>query len=219
MELTEAMCTVGTCRYYRDEPVPDAVLRTALDAARFAPQGGNRQAARWVVVRDPALKQALADLYLPLWRAYFDAVDPPRPGSRRARAYEGARCFAENLARVPVIAVLCAKEEHLRVTDDRLGRTSVVGGASIYPTMQNFCLALRDQGVASTVTTLLCQEESAVCGLLGIPPGYLTAAHIAAADSRSDFVDGRSGKRCISTVSVQGCFRGRDAGGTARGGR
>ena len=33
----------------------------AVDDARFGPQGGNRQPARFVIVRDPAKKKALAD--------------------------------------------------------------------------------------------------------------------------------------------------------------
>ena len=39
----------------------------------------------------------------------------------------------------------------------------------MYPVVQNFCLALRDQGVATTLTTLLCMYEPQVKELLGIP--------------------------------------------------
>lgn len=60
-----------------------------------------------------------------------------------------------------------------------LDRLSVVGGGSIYPTAQNFCLALRDQGVATALTTLLVHSEPRVKELLGIPDGVITAAHIA----------------------------------------
>lgn len=45
--------------------------------------------------------------------------------------------------------------------------------------MQNVCLALRDQGVASAVTTLLCISEPKVRDLLAIPEGFITAAHVA----------------------------------------
>ncbi|MCP9979246.1 nitroreductase family protein [Actinomadura madurae] len=55
----------------------------------------------------------------------------------------------------------------------------MVGGGSIYPTAQNFCLALRAQGVASALTTLLVHYEPQVKELLGIPDGVITAAHIA----------------------------------------
>jgi len=57
----------------------------------------------------------------------------------------------------PVPDVVCAELDGLHPTDNELGRLSVVGGGSIYPTVQNFCLALRAQGVASAITTLLCQ--------------------------------------------------------------
>jgi len=67
----------------------------------------------------------------------------------------------------------------LHPTDHELGRLSVVGGASIYPTVQNLTLALREQGVASALTTLLCAEEPAVRELLHIPDGFITAAHVA----------------------------------------
>ncbi|MQA16029.1 MAG: oxidoreductase [Pseudonocardiaceae bacterium] len=179
MELSTAMRTTGTCRYFREDPVPDEVLYAAFDAARFGPQGGNRQPVRWAVVRDPARKQALADLYLPLWRPYYAGLND---GSVAANALPktllDANHFAENLATVPAILVLCAELAGLHPTDTELGRLSVVGGASIYPTMQNVCLALREQGVASAITTLLCHQEPQVRELLGLPDGFITAAHV-----------------------------------------
>ena len=53
----------------------------AFDAARFAPQGGNRQPVRWVVVRDAGLRRALRDLYLPVWKRYLEQHE-----RRRGRA-------------------------------------------------------------------------------------------------------------------------------------
>jgi nitroreductase len=44
MDVFEAMRTTGTCRYFRPDPVPDEVLMSAFEAARFAPQGGPRTA-------------------------------------------------------------------------------------------------------------------------------------------------------------------------------
>ncbi|MDI2030405.1 nitroreductase family protein [Saccharopolyspora sp. TS4A08] len=180
MELTEAMRTVGTCRYFAPDPVPDEVLHQAFDAARFGPQGGNRQPVRWIVVRDPQRKQALADLYLPMWKAYLGGIgDGSVNVGAMPKAVRDADHFAEHLAEVPAIVVVCAEIDGLHPTDLELDRLSVVGGASIYPTMQNFCLALRDQGVASAVTTLLCHAEPEVRALLEIPDGVLTAAHVA----------------------------------------
>jgi nitroreductase len=179
MELTEAMRTVGTCRYYRPDPVPDDVLHRAFDAARFGPQGGNRQPVRWIVVRDQARKQALQDLYLPMWKAYLNGIGEGSVNvGALPKTVRDADYFAEHYAEVPAIIVVCAELESLHVTDSELDRISVVGGASIYPTVQNLCLALRDQGVGSAVTTLLCAREPEVRELLQIPDQFITAAHV-----------------------------------------
>lgn len=180
MELTEAMRTTGTCRYFSDREVPDDVLYRAFDSARFGPQGGNRQPVRWIVVRDAGMKKALADLYLPPWKAYYEGISggDVRVGAL-PKTVTAADDFAEHLAEVPAIIVLCAEVSGLHPTDTGLDRLSVVGGASIYPTMQNLCLALREQGVATAVTTLLCIEEVKIAEMLDIPEGFITAAHIA----------------------------------------
>ncbi|GAA4915811.1 nitroreductase [Actinomycetospora succinea] len=180
MELTDAMRTVGTCRYFTGDAVPDDVLYRAFDAARFGPQGGNRQPVRWVVVRDADRKQALADLYLPLWKSYLGAIgDGSVNVGALPKTVQDADHFAEHLAQAPAIVVVCAEIDGLHPTDLELDRFSVVGGASIYPTVQNFCLALRDQGVGSAVTTLLCHHEPQVRELLELPDGVITAAHVA----------------------------------------
>lgn len=180
MDLFEAMRTTGTCRYFSDQEVPDDVLYDAFEVARFGPQGGNRQPVKWVVVRSPERKKALADLYLPLWKAYYNAIATGDvTANALPKAVTDADYFAEHLHEAPVIAVLCAQVDGLHPTDTELDRISVVGGCSIYPTMQNFCLALRAHGVASAVTTLLCLEEPKIRDLLEVPEGVITAAHVA----------------------------------------
>lgn len=180
MELTEAMRTTGTCRRYTSEPVPDEVFKNAFDVARFGPQGGNRQPVRWIVVRDAARKKALADLYIPIWDAYLEGITGGTIATGALpKTVQDADYFAQHLAEVPALVVVCAATDGLHPTDHELGRLSVVGGASIYPTVQNLCLALRDQGVATAVTTLLCHEEPAVREMLEIPDEYITAAHVA----------------------------------------
>src|SRR5690242_16152744 len=160
------MRTIGTCRRYKPDDVPDEVVHRAVEAARFAPQGGNRQPTRLVVVRERALKERLRDLYLVPWRKYYEAAisGGPQLGEYDSarRAADAANRFAENLAEVPLIIVVCARTDLLHVTDKELDRVSVVGGASIYPFVQNLCIALRVEGVATTITTLLCEYEEEV---------------------------------------------------------
>jgi nitroreductase len=181
LDLVEAMTTTGTCRYYRPDPVPDEVLERAFAAARFAPQGANVQPVRWVVVRKATLRRALADLYAPLWRDYLADLRGrfPRLGPL-PRPLADADHFATHLSHVPVILVCCVRLDRVLATDAELGRLSIVGGASVYPFVQNLCLALRAEGVGTAITTLLCRREDEVRRLLEIPDDLATACHVAA---------------------------------------
>jgi nitroreductase len=64
------------------------------------------------------------------------------------------------------------------VTDAKLPRQSIVGGASIYPFVQNLLLGLRAEGLAAAMTTLLVPAEADVRALLGIPEEIALAAHV-----------------------------------------
>ena len=182
MELSEAVTTAVTSRYFTDEPVTDQDLEVAFDYARFAPQGGNRQPVRWIVVRDEAKKQQLKEWYLQPWKAYLGAAetgDVAIGAEKAARALRNADHFAEHLDQVPAIVVACAELDGLHPTDTELDRLSIVGGGSVYPAVQNFLLGCREAGIGAALTTLLCMFEPQVAEMLEIPEGVATAAHIA----------------------------------------
>ena len=184
MDALEAMRTIGSNRAYLPDDVPDEVIYEAVEAARFAPQGGNRQPVRLVAVRDRGKKERLGELYEQTWRPYFES----RAGSDPDRYSPGQRAmsdFGAHFAEHPLIVVVCARHADLHITDLQITNTppdrpSVVGGASIYPFVQNLCIAFRVQGVATTLTTALCSAEPEVKDLLGIPDEYLTACHLVA---------------------------------------
>jgi nitroreductase len=185
MELYEAMRCAPTTRRFTPDAVAQAALLRALDNARYAPSGGNRQGWRVVIVKDPATRMALRDLYLPSWREYMeqtggaqilanpDAFDPA--ATRRVQL---ADAYAQGLAEVPVHLVIGVRLADLAVTDAGLPRQSIVGGASIYPFVQNLLLALRAEGLGAAMTTLLVPAEAEVKRLLGIPDEIALAAHV-----------------------------------------
>lgn len=177
MDFREVIETTGACRHYRPDPVPDAVLARVLDAARWAPTGGNRQGVRLLAVRDAVKKKALRDLYVPLWEQYV-ARAGARPGAPLPKLIADADHMARHLDEVPVLLVVCAHLGDLLATDRHLDRVSVVAGGSIYPAVQNVLLAARAEGLGTALTTLLCAVEPQVKALLGIPPDALTAALI-----------------------------------------
>lgn len=182
IDLYEAMRTLRAVRRLRPEPIPDEVLYRVLEAATWAPTGGNRQAWRIIVVKDPARKQRLGELYkqvtLPYTTSYLEQL-ADRPEEERAKAERMLRAsnyLAEHFGESPVLLVVCFNPEGLAVTDAKLDRLSVVGGGSIYPAVENLLLACRAEGLGCVLTTLLCMEEPAVRGLLGIPEPWGTAA-------------------------------------------
>jgi nitroreductase len=185
MELFEAMRCAPTTRRFKADPVPDDVLARVLDHARFAPSGGNRQGWRVVVVRDADTRRALRDLYLPPWHAYMQQTggalvlaEPERFDSRTVRNVQRADEYASRLDEVPLHLVVGVRLEDLAVTDAQLPRQSIVGGASVYPFVQNLLLGLRAEGLGAALTTLLVPAEAEVKRLLEIPEELALAAHI-----------------------------------------
>ena len=55
VDLIDALRTTGAVREFRDGGVPDETVYRVLDTARYAPNGGNRQAWRVIVVKDTDL--------------------------------------------------------------------------------------------------------------------------------------------------------------------
>jgi nitroreductase len=184
IELYEAMRTLRAVRRLRPDPIPDDVLRRVLEAATWAPTGGNRQAWRVIVVKDPARKQRLGELYkkitLPFIQSYAERF-AALPEAERVKAEKMLRSglyLAEHFGEAPVLCIFCFHPDGLAVTDADLDRVSVVGGGSIYPAVQNLLLACRAEGLGCVLTTLLCKAEPEVRELLAIPQPWGTAAAV-----------------------------------------
>jgi nitroreductase len=182
--LYEAMSTCRAVRRLRPDAIPDDVLRQVLEAAAWAPTGGNAQPWRIVVVVDREKKRRLGELYRRVWSEYarrsregLNAIpEAARPGLERTLA--AGDHLADHFAETPVVVVFCFNPEHMAITDAGLGRPSVVGGASVYPAVQNLLLACRAEGLGCVLTTLLCISEPAVRELLQIPEPWATCAAV-----------------------------------------
>jgi nitroreductase len=179
-------CAPST-RHFTDEPVPREVLERVLDNARFAPSGGNRQGWRVIVVTDPDTRRRLRELYEQPWndymvktggRAALDAGEASGLPAGRLRMLRGADEFAHRFDEVPVHLLPLVELSALAITDAELDRPSIVGGASIYPFVQNILLALRHEGLGAAFTTLLVPAEDRVRAMLGIPEEMALAGHI-----------------------------------------
>lgn len=153
-----------------EREVPDDVLIECLQLAVQAPTGSNRQGWRWLVVRDQATKDALADIYRRAGGEYLAAAAATADaGTQSGRVMDSANFLAENLqqVRVMVIPLIIGRLDEA---------TGLVGGGSaaglfgsILPAVWSFQLALRSRGLGSCYTTLHLGLEREAAELLGIP--------------------------------------------------
>ncbi|HUY64888.1 MAG TPA: nitroreductase family protein [Acidimicrobiales bacterium] len=197
MDLVDTLRSTGAARQFEPTSVPDEVVYRLLDTARFAPNGGNRQAWRVILVRDGATRRALRDVYLQGWYPYLAmsaaGLTPWAPvtdleAERRALAEAPAMAaaaaagpggFAEHLDEVPVLLVLLADLRRLAAVDRDLDRYTLVGGASVYPFAWSILLAARAEGLGGVMTTMATRGEDAVRRRLGVPDEFAVAAVIA----------------------------------------
>jgi nitroreductase len=161
MPLGEAMFTQRAIRRLRhDRPVGDADLEIILDAASKAPNGANRQPARFLVIRSREKLRAFGALYREAWWA--KRRDEKVPWSNREEIpadspYRMAALLADEMADAPVVVLAF----------------TTIGGAggagSVFPAVQNLLLAARALGIGSVLTTLHASVMDRVNALLGVP--------------------------------------------------
>ncbi len=171
--IYEAMRTLRAVRRLRPDPIPDAVLRRVMEAATWAPTGGNRQPWRIIAVKEREPKKRLGALYAERWAVFAKFYRKMAAGladeaarKRTERTLDAGDYLAEHFHETPVIAVICFNPAEMAVTDAKLGRVSIVGGASVYPAVENLLLACRAEALGCVLTTLLCEREPEVRELL-----------------------------------------------------
>lgn len=183
-DLYEVMSSLRAVRRLKTDPIPDDVLQRVLQAACWAPTGGNQQPWKVIVVRQPEIKQQLADIYRPEWQRYAVGYKKaaenlgPDQQAKMGRTLAAGDHLADHMAEAPVILMFCADFKRMAVTDAKLDRISLVGGGSVYPPVQNLMLACVAEGLGCTLTTLHCLREPEIKAVLGIPDDWATAAMV-----------------------------------------
>jgi nitroreductase len=105
MSLFDAIHSQRAVRHFSDQPVSDEAVETILNAAICAPNGGNRQLWRFIVIRDAEIKRWLGQWYLAAAR-----VDPKARDRRKAMPMTTAS--PRRLRSHPASAGLCQLVDH-----------------------------------------------------------------------------------------------------------
>ncbi|MDA8276462.1 MAG: nitroreductase family protein [Actinomycetota bacterium] len=169
--LLEGLATTRAIRRYTDRPVTDDELATILWHATRAPSGSNRQAFRFLVLRDGvrtrAARQLLARAAHDLWSTKraadgYGSGSGSDPASPKARLATVLQHYADHVAEAPVVVL--AGLVRYRPADP-------LEGASVYPACQNLLLAARAVGLGGVLTQLHAFVEGDLRAVLSIPEG------------------------------------------------
>lgn len=152
-------------RRYRPDPVPDDVLTAVLEAGHRAPSVGHSQPWRFIVVREPATRDAAAAM------------------ADRARVRQAAQmdeASARGLLDLQLEGIREAPVGIVVACDRRTPAAGVLGRAtfpdadlwSCAAAIQNMWLTARAHGLGMGWVTLF--EPAELAGLLGLPDGVAT---------------------------------------------
>jgi nitroreductase len=139
MPLGEAIFTQRSIRRFKPDPIDVDDLHLILEAAVKAPNGGNVQVARFLVVNERTIIREFGALYREAWWAKRRDEGFQGPDDLPAR-YLPAAGLADAMPDVPCVVFALALHD---------------GPAnSVIPAVQNLMLAARALGIGSVPTTL-----------------------------------------------------------------
>ena len=159
MPIGEAMFSQrATRRLDPDRPVTDAQLQIILDAASKAPNGGNTQPARYLVIRERGAINEFGKLYFEAWWAkrrdaygWASKADIPEGSVYRLPAL-----LADEMVNAPAVILVYSE-------------VSGVAASSTFPGVQNLLLSARALSLGSVLTTLHPQVMERVNAMFGVP--------------------------------------------------
>jgi len=213
--ILEVMATMRAMRRLKPDPVPDELLEQLVEAATWAPSGGNIQAFSFVVVTDREQMARLAELWrvvCDFYLASFATVTPSHMSQERYdRLKDALRFQRDHFHETPAVIVACYElsqwtarlqrqwrhfADSIRGLGPRRAATFVAGvpafsgrseAASVYPGVQNLLLAARALGLAATLTTWHLALEPEFKAVLGIPRSVKTFAIVPVGWPRGNF--------------------------------
>lgn len=172
-EVPALLATRRTVRFYKADPVPDAIVRTLLEAAACAPTAHNAQPVRYVVIRSPEAKQRLALHMARRWRR-----DLERSGSPEASIKVELRFSMRRFSDAPVLVLAGFTMAEMDVYPDRARRAAeqTMAVQSAAAGIQNLLLAASAHGLGACwcCAPLFC--AGVVRRALGLPRDYVPQA-------------------------------------------
>ncbi len=158
MNIGEAMFSQRAIRKLRPDPISDEDIKTILDAASKAPNGGNYQPGRFLVIKDRNKIKILGELYHEAWWAKrWDDHKwrGPEDIPSEDKTHQASMQLADEMKNAPAVILVFS--------------TVPNRSNSIFPAVQNLLLAARALGIGSTLTSLHAKVMDRVYDMFNIP--------------------------------------------------
>jgi len=168
LSAEDLLSTTRSVRFRLDltRPVDLEQVKDCLRTALQAPNGGNAQRWRWLVVADPDQRAAVAAVYRRAFRERYGALLDSAAADSLPGVLRGADHLARNLHRVPVLVVPCLE---LAEAELPAGNQAGIWG-SLLPAAWSYMLAARARGLGAAWTAVHLAREQEVARILGLPP-------------------------------------------------
>lgn len=157
MNTTDCIKTRRSIRNYKEDQLPQEVIKEVVDVARFAPSWKNTQIARYYVVQDAAVKQKIAE-----------------------SCVMGFTYNTGTLTKAPALVVLAYVEKRSGYERDGSCTTSKGSDWEMFDAgiaAQTFCLAAHEKGLGTCIMGIF--DDAAVAEAISLPEGQKVGALIA----------------------------------------
>ena len=167
LSLEEVIYNCRAMRRLQTAEVPEELLLKLISTANQAPSGSNSQMARWLVARDPEVKQKLADLNRKHAEPYIQpSLDNPSSDKQR-RMLEAVVWQMDHMHEIPALIVAC-----FNYPEKVEGIDAYRQAGSVWPGIQNLLLTARSLGLGAAPTTLALRDQDAVREVLNLPETF-----------------------------------------------
>jgi len=159
-DLLKLMGRQGTARHFKSDPVPEGELEKVLQAARWAPSGANAQPWDFIVIKNPKLKEKIAQIFADS-NQHAKTEDKEFP-------YYSDEGLKRRFTEPPILIVVCADTRFMKAYP-KVGYREQILNVSMGAAIQNMMLAANALGLALSWGTVDTLNRDKLQELLSVP--------------------------------------------------
>ncbi|HLW16203.1 MAG TPA: nitroreductase family protein [Actinomycetota bacterium] len=207
LSVFDAVHSLRAIRAFEPDPVPEEAIASILEAGTRAPSPQNSQPWAFIVVRDPATRAQIAEIYRRVWNivkepVYGDINAIEDTSQRRLLQATDRLAAAVDEAPLFIFAMLDRSKLGVMVTPDlqTLLEPSSAYGA-VWAAIENMLLAARALEVGAISTNLTRLMDVEVRAILDYPEHVETVSMLALGRPRAPSRFGPTTRRPVSDVA------------------